>query len=175
MNRVHIILLPVLAAVACLAAGCGSSTGSATTPSDGAALVSTARNASLGSSVLVNQSGLTLYTLSAESRSHFICTKGATVPGSSGTHCLSLWKPLLAPPGAKLGGAVGSLDVVMRPDGVGNQVTYRGLPLYTFVQDTQPGDALGNGFKDVGTWSPATVGGGATQPPASSRTGPYGY
>ena len=36
-------------------------------------------------------------------------------------------------------------------------MTYRGLPLYTFNEDTKRGDVKGNGFKDVGTWLVAGV------------------
>jgi predicted lipoprotein with Yx(FWY)xxD motif len=180
MNRLQITLSTTLMAVA-LTAACGGSNGSGngaagTSGGAGSALVTTARNSGIGSNVLVSRTGMTLYTLSAESRNRFICTKGATVPGSGSTQCLSLWRPLLLAPGASLTGTVRSLGVVMRPDGVGTQVTYRGLPLYTFVEDRKPGDALGNGFKDVGTWAPVRVGaGGAAAPTSSSGGGRYGY
>jgi hypothetical protein len=45
-----------------------------------------------------------------------------------------------------------SLDVIKRPDGT-TQVTYKGMPLYTFAQDQAPGQAKGQGVKDVGTWN----------------------
>jgi predicted lipoprotein with Yx(FWY)xxD motif len=75
--------------------------------------------------------------------------------------------------GSVTGQGVTSLGTIVRPDGAGRQVTYRGLPLYTFAGDTSPGDASGNGFKDVGTWLAATSV-GAMQPPASSGSR-YGY
>jgi hypothetical protein len=31
------------------------------------------------------------------------------------------------------------------------------MPLYTFAQDQKPGDTLGQGIKDVGTWGAVTV------------------
>jgi predicted lipoprotein with Yx(FWY)xxD motif len=43
----------------------------------------------------------------------------------------------------------GKLGAIQRPDG-GRQVTYGGLPLYTYSQDTQPGDAKGDGVG--GSW-----------------------
>jgi Secreted repeat of unknown function len=65
-------------------------------------------------------------------------------------------------------------------------VTYKGAPLYTFAAD-QPGEAKGQGIKDVGTWSAVTVSSSSapataststsTTPaaPASSGGGAYGY
>lgn len=151
--------------------GGGNSNAPAATATATAAPVMTAKNASLGATVLVNQRGLTLYSLSAERNGRFICTNMA---------CLNLWHPLLAPSGGLKGDPVGSLGTIKRPDG-GMQVTYRGLPLYTFVNDHKPGSAAGNGFKDVGTWLAATTSKttASTQPaPASTSSGGgggYGY
>lgn len=151
--------------------GGGNSNAPAATATATAAPVMTAKNASLGATVLVNQRGLTLYSLSAERNGRFICTNMA---------CLNLWHPLLAPSGGLKGDPVGSLGTIKRPDG-GMQVTYRGLPLYTFVNDHKPGSAAGNGFKDVGTWLAATTSktAASTQPaPASTSSGGgggYGY
>jgi predicted lipoprotein with Yx(FWY)xxD motif len=54
------------------------------------------------------------------------------------------------------------LGTVDRPDGA-TQVTYEGKPLYTFVEDTRPGQVTGNGFHDQFggqqfTWEVASVG-----------------
>ena len=144
--------------------GGGNSNAPAATATATAAPVMTAKNASLGATVLVNQRGLTLYSLSAERNGRFICTNMA---------CLNLWHPLLAPSGGLKGDPVGSLGTIKRPDG-GMQVTYRGLPLYTFVNDHKPGSAAGNGFKDVGTWRVATVA-TASPAPAPTTTSGGGY
>jgi predicted lipoprotein with Yx(FWY)xxD motif len=117
--------------------------------------VGTARNAHLHRTVLVTAHGRTLYSLSAEAHGRFICT------GS----CVSTWKPLLVPGGAKLTGPKG-LKVVKRPDGR-RQAAYRGRPLYTFSGDAQKGDANGEGFRDVGVWHAASPPKPkAAQPPA---------
>src|SRR5207247_10061398 len=100
-----------------------------------------------------NRKGLTLYSLSAETRGRFICTT---------KFCLSLWTPLDVTKGTRPMGAA-HLSTVTRPDGR-IQVTYRGLPLYTFNEDRKPGDVKGNGFKDVGIWRPATPEGTEAQP-----------
>lgn len=123
------------------------------------AVVKTAKNASLGKRILVTRSGMTLYSLSAERHGRFICT---------GASCISLWKPLVVPAGVKPTGASG-LTTVRRPGGR-RQVAFRGGPLYRFVQDTKPGDTMGNGFRDVGVWRPVVVKGAAAPAPAPSRS-----
>ena len=166
-------ILAGMAAAVVLAAGCGSSSSSSSTAASGGAqtTVHTARSSSLGADLLVNAKGMTLYTLSAERGGKFICTKGSTIPGGN-VSCLSVWKPLTVASGTRPSGPV-ALGTVARPDGGGTQVTYHGLPLYTFANDKAPGDASGNGFKDVGTWKAATV--GATAAPSSTGGGAYGY
>jgi predicted lipoprotein with Yx(FWY)xxD motif len=125
-------------------------------------VVKTSMNARLGKSILVTQKGFTLYSLSAETRGRFICTNKA---------CLSFWTPLVVARGVKPTGAA-KLATVKRPDGR-IQVTYKGLPLYTFNDDQKPGDVNGNGFKDVGTWHPAATNGAVKASPPSSG-GYYG-
>jgi predicted lipoprotein with Yx(FWY)xxD motif len=109
-------------------------------------VVKSAQNATLHKTILVNLKGRSLYSLSAERRGKFICTDA---------YCKSLWTPLVVPKGVTPTGAR-TLATVRRPDGR-TQVSYRGLPLYTFNEDTKPGDVKGNGFKDVGTWLVAGV------------------
>jgi predicted lipoprotein with Yx(FWY)xxD motif len=157
-----------------------SSSQAATTPSssEGAsATVKTASNATLGTTVLVDSQGMTLYSLSGEQNGKFICTSAS---------CLQVWHPVAASAGVTPTGSVGSLGTVKRPDGT-EQVTYKGMPLYTFTQDQQPGEARGQGLKDVGTWSAVTASASSasanqTSQPArpapaapSSSGGGYGY
>jgi len=132
--------------------------------SGGSALVKTAHNATLGRTILVTRSGLTLYSLSAERHGRFICTTGA---------CLSIWKPLIVARGVTPTGVKG-LGVVRRPD-MRRQVAFRGAPLYRFAEDTKPGQVKGNGFKDVGVWRPVTTSGTSTAPASSNPMPSYGY
>jgi hypothetical protein len=110
---------------------------------------------------------MTLYSLSGEHNGKFICTSSA---------CLQVWHPLSASTGTP-SGSVGSLGTVKRSDGT-VQVTYKGMPLYTFAQDQSPGEAKGQGIKDVGTWTAVTVGSASnsssapTSAPASTPTAP---
>jgi predicted lipoprotein with Yx(FWY)xxD motif len=176
-------LVPALAASLTLAAcgssssGTGSSSSSSSTPpastpgSASATAVKTTSNATLGSTVLTDVHGMTLYSLSGESAGKFICAS---------TSCTQVWHPLSAT-GSGTPSGVASLGTVTRPDGT-LQVTYKGMPLYTFAQDQQPGEAKGQGLKDVGTWSAATVasaGAPATSTGSSSstptQTGRSGY
>src|SRR3989441_6931391 len=122
-------------------------------------VVMTVKNKALGKTILVNRQGLTLYSLSVERHGRFICKNAA---------CLSLWKPLVVPKGAKPTGVSG-LATVKRPDGR-IQVSYRGGPLYRFVQDRKRGDIKGNGFKDGGTWRVVVVGKATTSTSTSAST-----
>jgi predicted lipoprotein with Yx(FWY)xxD motif len=99
---------------------------------------------SLHKTVLTNTKGLTLYSLSVEKNGKFICT------GS----CTSTWFPLIVAAGTKPKGPV-KLGTVRRPEGK-IQVTFKGLPLYTFDGDSAKGQAKGEGFKDIGVWHAVT-------------------
>jgi len=66
-----------------------------------------------------------------------------------------------------------TLATIKRPDGT-EQVTYKGAPLYTFVKDTGPGQANGQGFKDVGTWSAVMSSGTASAAPVQSSSSSSG-
>jgi predicted lipoprotein with Yx(FWY)xxD motif len=124
-------------------------------------LVRAQKNTTLHETVLVNRRGLTLYSLSAERRGRFICTTSA---------CLAFWKPLVVAKGTKPSGAA-RLGTIRRRDGR-MQVTYRGGPLYSFYLDRKPGDAKGEGFKDVGVWHAASL--SKTKPATMPPTSPYG-
>lgn len=120
-------------------------------------------NATLGQTVLTTLKGKTLYSLSVETKGRFTCT---------GT-CLSSWTPLLVPKGVKPKGPV-KLGTVKRPNDK-TQVTFKGLPLYSFNGDVKPGEANGEGIKDVGTWHAAKVGNVSPPPPAPEPEPPYPY
>ena len=173
MRSILKCLLPSLA-IALTIAACGSSSKSssssagASTPATSAtsssstALVKSASNSKLGSTVLTNTSGMTLYALSGESAGKFICT---------GAACEGVWHPVIASGASTTSAGVGSLGTVKRPDG-SEQVTYKGMPLYTFAQDRKAGEANGEGIKDVGTWHAVTTTASASPSAATQATKP---
>jgi predicted lipoprotein with Yx(FWY)xxD motif len=134
-------------AIAALSSASGSTSGATTVK----------RGHAIGKTVLVNRAGRTLYSLSAETNGRFICT------GS----CQSTWSPLVVRRGQKPTGAL-ALSTIRRPTGQ-TQVTYKGKPLYTFSGDRKPGDAKGEGFKDVGVWHAAALRGSAGKTPAAPQ------
>ena len=115
------------------------------TPSAAAPTLKIGEVAPIGS-VLTNPAGLTLYTY----RDDVPNSGQSSVPAAIAPN----WPPLtvtgdvVAPPG--LPGQLGSFT---RPDG-SKQVMYNGMPLYTFVGDTQAGQANGQGL--LGLWFAAT-------------------
>jgi len=133
--------------------GSGSGGGSANNTGTGGGSISTANVSGVGT-VLVNGQGYTLYYLTTDQHSTPTCT------GS----CASTWPPQMvsgAVPAAG-SGVSGTLGTVANPAG-GKQLTYMGWPLYTYSNDTAPGQANGQGSQ--GTWfamkssGPTTTGG----------------
>ncbi len=127
-------------------AASSSSTAASSSAGWGGEAVKTASNATLGSTVLVDAQGRTLYHLSGEQNGRFLCTSAA---------CVAAWPPVSA---GATSTAVSGLGTVKRPDG-SEQLDYNGEPMYTFTGDKAAGEANGQGIKaDGGTWSAVTVG-----------------
>src|SRR5262245_60122485 len=97
-------LIPIVLAAA-LAAVFAAQSGAAMSLSK-QQIVRTASNPTLHQKVLVNRRGMTLYSLSVETRGRFIC---------SDQSCLSLWIPLVVAKGVTPTGAL-HLGTVRRPD-----------------------------------------------------------
>ena len=127
-----LLAMSAIAAPMALAKGGKTVTGEATAPK-------------LHKTVLTNTKGLTLYTLSGETKGKFICTTA---------ECLKAWPPLLVTPGTTPKGPV-KLGTVKNPEGK-TQVTFKGMPVYTFEGDSKKGEANGEGLKDVGVWHAVT-------------------
>jgi predicted lipoprotein with Yx(FWY)xxD motif len=163
-------------------AGCGSGsngTGSngsgSTSGAAGGSTVSTRNVAGVGT-VLTGADGKTLYFADQETSGQIKCINA----------CMSFWMPVTVSGGTTPTagtGVTGRLATLDRPDG-SVQITYDGKPLYTFAQDSGPGDANGNGFKDTfnGTdllWHAAAPTGAAAGGAAPTNTGApgngYGY
>jgi predicted lipoprotein with Yx(FWY)xxD motif len=94
-----------------------------------------------GTAVLTDSKGFTLYWFAPDTATRSACT---------GT-CAAYWPPLLGSPSAGPG-VSGRLGTIRRPDG-SVQATFDGHPLYTYVGDTAPGLASGNGLNlNGGLW-----------------------
>jgi predicted lipoprotein with Yx(FWY)xxD motif len=154
-----LVLLAVLA-TGCSAATAGyHATARPTTPSSSA--VKTA--AINGATVLTDARGFTLYSFAPDTR---------TTSNCNGT-CAQLWPPVAGPVTAGPG-VTGSLGTITRANGA-IQATYDGHPLYTYVADTAPGKAKGNGLNaSGGVWHEVTAS-GAAAPASTSGGGADGY
>jgi predicted lipoprotein with Yx(FWY)xxD motif len=166
-------VLAALAVVGLIAAACGSSTPSAghsttTTPVSPAATTGAGQvvadvmsSAKIGSPILTNSAGMTLYKFSADSGTTSACA------GS----CATAWPPVTVPSGTvpKGGpGASGSFGTITRSDGT-LQVTFDGHPLYTFSGDSSAGATNGQNLtSDGGTWTVVTVGTATSPPPTNA-------
>jgi predicted lipoprotein with Yx(FWY)xxD motif len=186
MNRT-MLAIGLTAAIAL--AACGSSSpkasvtpgaqpgASTTTPAGSAPAVMTSNTATLGS-ILVDGTGMTLYTLTSS---------GRAVPCTG--QCATFWPPLLLAPGTVTAmGASGITGLGTATVGGGLQVTADGFALYRFSMDKAPGDTRGEGITSFGgTWHVAKASAMATAPappvvttpptpaPAATTTNPYGY
>ncbi|HEY2563744.1 MAG TPA: hypothetical protein VGI44_08525 [Acidimicrobiales bacterium] len=160
----------VLAAAALTLTACGSSSSESTTSSTstsssesgaapesakssesgaaepgGGPVVSAKAVSGLGT-VLVDSEGKTLYMFAPDNKSKVTCTES----------CASVWPPLKAEAGeeAEASGGVKASLLGTDPDPEGGEVvTYAGWPLYTYVADTGPGSANGQGVNlNGGYW-----------------------
>ena len=89
---------------------------------------------------LTGSNGMTLY----------IFKNDVANSGKSAAEALAASWPPLCPCGSPVAGAgmTGALATITRADGK-QQITYKGLPLYTFVNDKAPGDTKGQGVNGV--------------------------
>ena len=175
-----------LAALALALSACGSSASSssassaqaagASSPASSAPASAGASGSTLGmttingTAVVTDAKGMTLYWFAPDTSTTSKCT-GA---------CATYWPPVTGPVTAG-SGVTGTLSTITRPDGT-TQATYDGHPLYTYIGDTAPGQAKGNGKNlSGGLWwemtvsgaKPATGTSGSTS--TSTSSGGYGY
>jgi predicted lipoprotein with Yx(FWY)xxD motif len=91
--------------------------------------------------ILVNKEGLTLYAFDEDEDMKSNCY-GV---------CAENWPPFLLEESLSIGSYIGkdAINTTLRDDGT-EQVTYEGMPLYTWINDEAPGDVTGDGVN--GTW-----------------------
>ncbi len=124
--------------------------------------------------IIVSQSKMTLYMLTADTATKSACT------GS----CLNIWPPVTSPAVVNVGSGLNKKLVgqITLANGL-NQITYNGHPLYTFSGDGQPGQYNGEGLSfPAGSSSPKghwyvidAAGNPVTSGSASSSSGSSGY
>ncbi len=117
-----------------------------------------------GTTVLTNAKGFTLYWFVPDTPTKSNCNAG----------CASFWPPVKGPATAG-SGVTGKLSTITRDDG-STQASYDGHPLYTYVADTAPGQAKGNGINiSGGVWHEMTASGATAAASTSSSGGGGGY
>jgi predicted lipoprotein with Yx(FWY)xxD motif len=93
-------------------------------------------------SMLTLGSGRALYRYADDSKDKSVCTG----------KCATAWPPVLVPKGDKLvGKGISDLGTITRSGG-SKQVTYEGIPLYTFIGDKTRSAVAGNGKDTFGDW-----------------------
>ena len=116
-------------------------------------------NRALGTKIIVDSGGFTLYHRTSEKKGSISCT----------VTCRKSWPPLLvvgsAKPVAGAGLSASKLRTVKRPDG-GVQVTYNGYALYLYSGDKKAGQTTGQGV--AGLWYAITPAGAVTRPTATT-------
>jgi predicted lipoprotein with Yx(FWY)xxD motif len=128
-------------------------------------ILKSSKNDALGSTVIVNAKGLTLYHLTTERAGTISC---------SGI-CATFWIPVLASGNGKpvLGkGVIASkVGTIKRPDGR-VQLTYNHYALYRYYLDKKPGQIGGEGFATgTGTWQAISTSGKLVKPKKNTSTG----
>jgi predicted lipoprotein with Yx(FWY)xxD motif len=181
-SRIALWTAPLLALA--LVTGCGtatattsssstssSSSGSATSSgtSTSTPILRVVKNSKLGN-ILVNSQGMTVYRFTGDTKNH------STVYGANA----ALWPPVLVKPGASLSagpGVNGKVGEIARSSGK-EQLTYNGIPLYTYSADTTAGQTSGNGVlkkwyvvRPSETFSSNPVIGSSTSASSSSTSG----
>jgi predicted lipoprotein with Yx(FWY)xxD motif len=144
-------------------ASTSTTAGGSTTSSTSSSVVDVAQQASAGP-ILVNHAGLTLYRYTPDGTGKSVCNGG----------CATAWPPLTVPAGTtEVSGASaiesGSLGTITRSDGT-LQVTYKGMPLYTYTGDMAPGQTNGQGAGGIWFYIPVTSSSTASGTSASTTT-----
>ena len=176
MKRPRIIMAGIALAAVATAGGLTAAAASSSTPTAAASAASansmsaTVRTASANvagktETILVTSQGLPLYIYRPDTATKSLVTGGLA----------QLWPPLTSP---AVAGAGVTGKVAVLKDVNGQQVTYNGHPLYTFVDD-HAGQVTGQGVQNffVATPGIASITMAGSTAPASSAvpTGGYGY
>jgi predicted lipoprotein with Yx(FWY)xxD motif len=142
--------------------------------SSGATTITVSQNKTWGPTLTL-KNGFTVYRL----------TKDSTNKSTCSGKCATVWLPVVLAPGQKtpVGVGVTGLGSFARANGT-KQVTFQGIPLYTFFKDTKSGEVSGNIKDGWGQWwsinpkSPHTApkkSGGSSNTTTTTAGGGVGY
>ena len=155
------IAIAALSAATLVAAAVGSAGSASLSRAPKGAMVGL-RATALGR-ILADARGRTLYSFEKDRNGRSACN-GA---------CAISWRPLISAGKARPGSGLRAslLGLTRRSDGR-RQVTYGGLPLYTFVLDMRAGQTAGEGVKAFGgSWDALAASGRTVEPPSGSSSG----
>jgi predicted lipoprotein with Yx(FWY)xxD motif len=163
-----------LMAAACGSTGTASTTGSAGMAGSSVKAVSSPSVSSSSTALKTRKiNGVTVLTSAKGFTLYWFAPDTATKSNCNGS-CAAIWPPVPGPATAGPG-VTGKLGTIKRSDG-STQATYDGHPLYTYVADTAPGQAHGNGLNvSGGLWHEVTASGAAAPKPSASSAGANGY
>jgi predicted lipoprotein with Yx(FWY)xxD motif len=121
-----------------LVTGVATLSGAASSPTT----ITVTQNKTWGATLTLKD-GHTLYRLTKDSNNKSVCTG----------KCATIWLPVLLASGQKtpVGSGVSHLGSFTRANGT-HQVTYEGIPLYTFTGDKKAGAVTGNVKDTWGQW-----------------------
>jgi predicted lipoprotein with Yx(FWY)xxD motif len=159
ISRRSLITLAVLSTGAALVVAVAPSgvSGASSSPTT----IAVSQNKTWGPTLTL-KNGDTVYRLTADSKNTSVCTG----------KCATVWFPVLLAQGQKkpVADGVSNLGSFSRAGG-SKQVTYEGIPLYTFSKDKKPGQVTGNVKNSWGQWYSINPKSPTTPPKKSSGSG----
>ncbi len=178
-GRIRAGSVVAFAGLAIVAAGCGSSSSSssASAPASSGSSSSSASSSSQASSGALTLGTATssdgTYLTGASGRTLYLWAADAGGKSACSGQCAKVWPPLLASSMPSVSGAVKASDVgLVTRSGGEKQVTYKGHPLYYFIEDKGVGKATGQGSNSFGAkwWLVAPTGTAITKGASSSSS-----
>lgn len=145
-------LVGLFAATAVLIAGCGSNSSSKSSSAAAATPASAGTSGSGGGvAIRTTKGSVGTYLVSASGRPIYMWVADTGGRSNCSGQCAKFWPPLLtkATPTVSGGASASDIALITRSDG-SKQVTYKGHPLYYFLEDRGAGTLHGQGNNGFG-------------------------
>jgi predicted lipoprotein with Yx(FWY)xxD motif len=139
-------LMAVAAASLLTLSACGSSSSTTATPVGGGGASSATPSAGSGG-LHVADTSLGKVLVDAKGRTVYMFTPDSSGKSTCDSSCLQYWPPVA--PGKTTPTVTGKVASTTTTAG-GKIATVAGWPVYTFIQDQQPGEVAGEGFNVFG-------------------------